>query len=342
MEKQKIRVGFIGCGWMAGWACVSFDEIKNAVATAVFARNEARMKEFTEKYSIPFYTNKPDEFFLRKNGKGVYMDAVYVASTNETHYAMARKALEAGFPVFLEKPICMSGKQARELNRVAKEKNLLIMEGMWSRFLPAAMIFRKKIRNGEIGKIKRIETAVYCKMSPEKNARVFNMESGGGVLADLGIYPISMIRYITGVNPKTVYNEIEFYKTGVDIGDKVLMTYEESDLLAKNAVAIFSVNTSSTGDSKVYVQGEKGTMILDDCSDSHRIKIQMDGETRIIRADHDRWRFTYQLEHFANLIAEEKKDSFVMPFEESCEIMETMEKILEVGGLIYPDYLTNI
>ena len=69
--------------------------------------------------------------------------------------------------------------------------------------------------------------------------------------------------------------------------------------------------------------------------------LEKDGETRRIRMAHGRWRFVYQLEHFADCIFSGRKESWVIPFEESCEIIETMERTLEAGGLVYPEYLTK-
>lgn len=338
---QVLRIGFIGCGWMADWACTGIKEANNVKATAVLARNHERMRVFSEKYEIPFYTDSPEEFFRMENGAGVFMDAVYVATTNETHFQMAMRALEAGFPVLIEKPITMSAAQARALHKKAEGKGLFIMEGMWPRFLPAQLLLREMLKAGEIGKINHIETAVYCKMNPIDNARVFQMETGGGALADIGIYAVSALRYLTGQNPADIENKISFYETGVDIGDEVTYTYRESELTSDGAKAHFRVITSDWGDSKLIVSGEKGSITIDDLTDAKNLVLNRDGDERLIRVGHGRWRFVYQLEHFADCVLSGRKESWVIPFSESCEIIETMEKTLEAGGLIYPEYLTG-
>lgn len=341
MEK-KLRIGFIGCGWIADWACTGIREAENATASAVLARNPEKMKAFTEKYEIPFYTDSMEEFLKKEKGVGVHLDAVYVATTNESHFTMAMKALRAGFPVFLEKPVTMSAAQARALKEEAQRQKVFLMEGMWPRFLPAQLLLREMIRAGEIGKIIGIETAVYCKMNPVDNARVFKMETGGGALIDVGIYAVSLLRYLTGQNPESVHNQMEFYETGVDIGDEVTYTYRESEFVKGGAKAHFRVVTSDWGNSAVTVSGERGSILMDDLSDAQSLVLEKDGERRLIRAAHGRWRFTYQLEHFADCILEGRKESWVIPFAESCEIMETMERTLEAGGLVYPGELTGI
>ncbi len=338
---RKLRLGFIGCGWIADWACTGVKEAENVEASAILARNPERMRAFAEKRKIPFYTDSMEEFLRKKNGRGVHLDAVYVATTNETHYQMAMRALEAGFPVFLEKPVTMSGKQARRLKEEAEKRNLFLMEGMWPRFLPAQLLLKEMLAAGEIGKIERIEAAVYCKMNPVDNARVFKMETGGGALADVGIYAISILRYLTGQNPAGIASKIDFYETGVDIGDEVVYTYGESKLVKEGATAKFSVDTSDWGDAGLKVFGERGTITMDDLSDAKNLVLEKDGETRQIRMAHGRWRFTYQLEHFADCIFSGRKESWVIPFRESCEIIETMEQTLEAGGLVYPEYLTK-
>ena len=299
------------------------------------------MKAFAEKYQIPFYTDSMEEFLKQEEGKGVHLDAVYVATTNETHFQMAMKALEAGFPVFIEKPVTMSQIQARRLMEEAAKRNLFLMEGMWPRFLPAQMLLKEMLAAGEIGKIERIEAAVYCKMNPVDNARVFQMETGGGALADIGIYAISILRYLTGQNPGEITNKIDFYETGVDIGDEVTYTYRGSELVKEGAAAHFHVDTSGWGDAKIKIFGETGTITMDNLSDAKTLVLEKNGEERLIRVTHGRWRFTYQLEHFADCIFAGRKESWVIPFKESCEIIETMERTLAAGGLVYPEYLTK-
>ncbi len=338
---QILRLGFVGCGWIADWACTGVKEAEGVEASAILARNPKKMKAFAEKYGIPFYTDSMEEFLKKEDGRGVHLDAVYVATTNETHFQMALKALEAGFPVFLEKPVTMSSAQARRLKEEAEKRKLLLMEGMWPRFLPAQLLMREMLRAGEIGKIESIETAVYCKMNPVDNARVFRMETGGGALADVGIYAVSMLRYLTGQDPASITNTIDFYETGIDTADDVVYTYGGSELVKEGAKAHFRVVTSGWGDSKITVRGESGILVLDNLTDAKQLFLEKDGGTKKIRAAHGRWRFTYQLEHFADCIFAGRKESWVIPFEESCQIIETMERTLKAGGLVYPEYLTR-
>jgi len=66
--------------------------------------------------------------------------------------------LEKGKHVIIEKPICLNSKDAEEIYRVAKEKNLFVLENMWTRFFPITRKAKELIKSGEIGEVKIVES----------------------------------------------------------------------------------------------------------------------------------------------------------------------------------------
>lgn len=76
-----------------------------------------------------------------------------MGNLNRQHFETTKLMLEHGKHVLCEKPFAMNEKQARRMFQIAKEKNLFIMEGSWSRCFPAYIEMRRMIEAGEIGDV---------------------------------------------------------------------------------------------------------------------------------------------------------------------------------------------
>ena len=79
---------------------------------------------------------------------------MYIATTNNFHYSDCLLAIEHGLPVLCEKPLMMSEGEAQEVFKKAEEKNVFVMEGMWSRFIPCVQKAHEWISSGRIGTVK--------------------------------------------------------------------------------------------------------------------------------------------------------------------------------------------
>lgn len=85
------------------------------------------------------------------------VEIVQVGSLNPQHYEIARLMLTHGKHVLVQKPLCMNEKQVRKLVELAKEKNVFLAEGMWSRMLPSYQYIRKQIKSGKLGEIVSVD-----------------------------------------------------------------------------------------------------------------------------------------------------------------------------------------
>ena len=81
---------------------------------------------------------------------------IYVGAIHPKHLEIAKMYLEAGKSVLCEKPLCMNVKETEELIQLAKAKNVFLMEGIWSRCIPAYKAVRESISAGEIGEVKQV------------------------------------------------------------------------------------------------------------------------------------------------------------------------------------------
>src|SRR4030042_716018 len=89
------------------------------------------------------------------------VDAVYIASPHRFHYDQARLCLEAGKPVLVEQPFTVNAPQAADLIALAQRQDLVLMEALWSRFLPVYRRVREWMDEGGIGAIHPLSSAFF-------------------------------------------------------------------------------------------------------------------------------------------------------------------------------------
>ena len=107
-------------------------------------------------------------------------------------------ALEAGKPVLCEKAFTVNADQLRKLAEKAKEKNLFLMEAVWTRYFPLSVYVREQITQGRIGPVARVFADNSMACDPEVQwkdgtNRMVNPELAGGALLDLGIYSLTWV-----------------------------------------------------------------------------------------------------------------------------------------------------
>ena len=172
---------------------------ENEQLAAVGSRHMDSAKAFAREHDIPRYY---DSYEALVNDPDV--EAVYVATPNSLHYENCRLCLEHGKHVLCEKPFTINEKQAQELYRLAKDKHLFIMEGLWIWFLPLYNRLRNILLKGTIGEIKHISCQYGFVATGARKERKFNSALGGGALLDIGIYNLGFLRIVTGCDPQNV------------------------------------------------------------------------------------------------------------------------------------------
>ncbi|WAC04446.1 MAG: Gfo/Idh/MocA family oxidoreductase [Methanoregula sp.] len=167
-------VGVIGAGAMGRNHVRVYSELKNVGAVGVFDVNHTAAKDIGERHGAHVCNSVED--LLAK------AEAVSICVPTQHHAEIAKKAFAAGCSVLIEKPICASSKEARELMRTAPE-DICVGVGHIERFNPIV---------GEIKKI--MDTPLYVEMKRHNpaSARV----KGSSVVEDLMIHDIDILQHI--------------------------------------------------------------------------------------------------------------------------------------------------
>ncbi len=314
-----LRWGIIGTGRIAHTFASDLRLIDEGILVAVGSRSQSSADKFADEFAIP-------------NGHASYealvedpdVDVVYVGTPHPMHHANALLALEHGKPVLVEKAFTMTGAEARHLVAVAREKQLFMMEAMWTRFLPHVVAIRDLLAKGTLGEIVTVSADHGQWFAHDRTSRLFAPELGGGALLDLGVYPVSFASMILGT-PSRITALVDPCFTGVDGQASMLFGYEGG------AQAVLTCTSSARSATRASIVGTDA-------------RIDVDGDfyaptsfTVIPRnGDPERFEFAsqgrglhYQAAEVARCIDLGETESATMPLDETIAIVETMEKVLQ-------------
>ncbi len=189
-----IRWGFIGCGtvverksgkpfWLEGKSDV----------VAVMCRNLDSAKDFAQRHNIAEYYDDADQIICNPN-----VDAVYIATTHSTHIPYAKRVLEAGKPVYIEKPMGVSVAECEELMALAEKKNLPVFVAYYRRSLPYFHGIKKMLDDGVIGTVRSVNM-VQLTPAPTDLEVTWRRDpalSGGGLFHDLGCHALNIMDFL--------------------------------------------------------------------------------------------------------------------------------------------------
>lgn len=196
--------------------------------TAIAARDIERARQKGEKFGVKHIFSSYDDVYDCDE-----VDIVYIANINHLHYAEAKKALQKGKHVLLEKPFVLSSWEVTDLFSLAREKNLFLMEAQKSVFLPATLKARELIEEGAIGKVRFIELASSYKV--DKIPWMKENRYGGGTLFGNSIYCVEYLNFFL----RTTLKDAKVMSTYFDEGacENTLISFRHKDLLAFSRIS---------------------------------------------------------------------------------------------------------
>ncbi|MCR0523956.1 Gfo/Idh/MocA family oxidoreductase [[Clostridium] innocuum] len=180
------------------------------------------------------------------------LDIVYVATPHNLHYECIRAALQQGKHVFCEKVITVNEAQLREVKQLAKEKQLILMEGMTLYHMPLFKEVKHRINQGEIGSVKLVQVNFGSCKEYDIHNRFFSKELAGGALLDIGVYAVSFARYFLSSKPDVILTTCNYFETGVDEESGILMKNKEGQLV------VSALTMRAKQPKRGVIAGEKG------------------------------------------------------------------------------------
>ncbi len=145
---QKLKIAVVGVGYLGKFHAQKYAQLAESELVAVCDSNAEVAQAIADEYGVDVYTD-----YNQLVGK---VDAVSIVVPTEKHYEVAKVFLQNGVHVLLEKPITSTAEQARELVRIAADKNLVFQIGHLERFNPAVMALDDVLKEAQFIESHRI------------------------------------------------------------------------------------------------------------------------------------------------------------------------------------------
>jgi predicted dehydrogenase len=222
---KNVRWGIVGTGSIANQFAADMAYVPNGEITAVASRAQHTAESFAEKYAIPKAHGDYQALI-----ESTDVDAVYVATPHTLHLDNSIASIQAGKAVLCEKPITPTAADCESILIAAREAGIYLMEAMWTYFLPAIRTAQDWVSAGRIGEVIQIKADFGYPQAYDPKSRAYNPDLAGGVLLDMGIYPIALACLFLPDDPHNIEVVARKAPTGVD--DDVTMIFEYPNCIA--------------------------------------------------------------------------------------------------------------
>lgn len=275
ITKEKIGWGMIGTGRIAHEFSDSLELVEDGEVVAVGSRNMETAERFAAEYGGTPYGSY-EEMMQDPN-----VDIVYVATPHMVHEENVIMAAKYGKHILCEKPFTINRPSAERMFAAAKEADVFIMEGLWTRFFPVWQEAKKIIQSGELGQLVSIDAA--CCWGARRRMTNGNLMDGnfprgdrrmeldlcGGALLDAGIYSLAAASVVMGgltKIPEKIYSLMRFEPSGVDSDTDIMLELD-------GGVTAHLVCSLHRRNNEVNIYFEEGTIHIPNCRNPQEIEV---------------------------------------------------------------------
>ncbi len=312
------RIGIIGTGRIAARFVPEARLVSGISTQGVYNPHTESAERFAARWEINAYAER-DAFYEA-------VDAVYIASPHETHYEYIRDALAHGKHVLCEKPMVLQQKQAEELFACAKEKGLILFEGIKTAYCPGFHKLLGIACSGTIGSIRNVE-ACFTKLE-KPGTRELTDTTYGGSFTELGSYVMLPILKIFGKEFDGVHFDTIHDEKGLDLFTKTSFTFPSGIATATCGLGVKSEGRLLVAGTKGYVVAEapwwKTSYFEVHYEDTGRVEKY--SETFLGDG------LRYEISDFLSLINGSSSSEFKLTRGESAAMAGIMERFLEEEG----------
>ena len=304
-----MKLVIFGCGTIANRIAKSCRLVEDLELVGFASKDVDKALKYCELYNCKSFGDY--DYFLNSD-----VDAVYIATYNDSHYELIKKCLENKKHVICEKPMLSSSVKTKEMFELARKNNVLLMEALKSVFLPIIIKVKKMVDEKQVGDIKQIYTSFMRCGHHGEDHWINNLETGGA-LKDLGSYCVGTMNYIMGYPGVLINKQTDKTDTRAD-------TTAYCDLDYKGIKGRLSVSNSKDGDTTLIVYGSKGFIRVDNFWKESKGYYEIDGIRYEINEEliSD---FYYELKHFKYLVENNIYESSIMSEKASLDILSVTE-----------------
>lgn len=321
---RVINWGIIGLGNIANTFAKDLLLSNKSKLYAVASRHRDKAKAFSEKFNTTLYYNSYKALAEDSN-----IDVVYIATPHTLHYENTILCLSKGKAVLCEKPFSINTSQVEAMIKTAKSKNLFLMEGLWTRFIPATEKLLELIELNTIGDIISIKADFGFKAEIDLKSRLYNKVLGGGALLDIGIYPIYLSLLLLG-SPKAIKATARMTETGVDSYCAMVFSYDNN--VSANLECTIETDTPT----EAIIYGTKGSIKLHrDFFASKQLTLTQNNVETVYDIDKKGMGYLHEIEAVNLCLINGYKESSKVPLKTSLELIKIIDRVKASIGLNY-------
>jgi predicted dehydrogenase len=270
------------------------------------------------------------------------IDAVYIATPHALHADAVAACLHAGKAVLCEKPLVPHVAAAHTLCSLAQSRGVFLMEALWTRFLPAYAQVATWLQAQAIGPLRAVQSSFCFAAGFDAHSRLFNPALAGGALLDIGIYNLSMTRWVLqqawGLAPGDALQALridaqgQLAPTGVDQRVAATLSFE------RGVVSQFVCAFDTQADNSLRILGERGHIVL-----PHRFweatqaELHQHGqEPQVVPTPFAINGFEGEIDEVMRCVRAGLTQSPVMPHTETLATLAWMDQMRQQLGVRYP------
>lgn len=319
-----MKIGILGAGGIAHKMAQTVSRMEGTEVSAVASRSLERAEDFAKQYQIPKAYGSYQEMASDSS-----IDLIYIATPHSHHYEHVKLCLEQGRHVLCEKAFMINSAQAKEAVRLAKEKNLLLAEAIWTRYMPSRTLIREAADSGIIGEVTSLTANLGYAIKHKE--RLASSELGGGALLDLGVYPINFALMVFGDDYIDVSADAVLSQQGVDLQNSITLKWKDGRM------AVLHSNMQALTDRRGIIFGDKGYIEVENINNCEGISAY-DLDRNLIKRYEIPQQITgyeYEVEACRRAIADKETECKEMPLADSVAVMELLDRIRGITGIRY-------
>lgn len=229
---NEVRWGILGCGDVCEVKSgPAFNKVANSTLVAVMRRDREKAADFARRHNVGRYYSEASELINDPD-----INAIYIATPPSHHEQLAIQCMEAGKPVYIEKPVALNTASCERILAFSRKSGIKASVAHYRRGLPLFRKIRSSLQSGVIGKpsliIARTLQAPSDKIGAPDYWRITPEVSGGGLFFDLAPHQLDIFYWLFGkpttvhgfsVNQKNLYSAPDLTTVEVLFGEKVLL-----------------------------------------------------------------------------------------------------------------------
>jgi predicted dehydrogenase len=322
---EALKIGIMGTGRIASVLANTMLQMPQVVLMGAASRSLEKAEEFAARFSIERAYGSYEEL-----AKDPDIQLIYIATPHSEHCSNAKLCLENGKHVLCEKAFAANYAQAKEMTDLAEEKNLMITEAMWVRYMPMAKTLKDVLNSGIIGEPMTL-TANLCYLVSDK-PRLVKPELAGGALLDVGVYTLNFASIVFGDEITDIQSSVIKTDSGVDAQNSITLCYPGGKM------AILNSSLRVLSDRMGIIYGTKGYLVVENVNNFESIHVYNTDRELIethIRPEQISG-YEYQIEASGEAIRNGWTECPQMPHKATLDVMKVMDELRRQWGIRYP------